>query len=143
MLTADTTNNRIQIGSITTDATAILFGLDSYNNATDPTGFNGAMYYNTSTSKFRCYEAGAWADCINLAVSGANTSLSNLASVNIGTTALNSTSNNLNLTTTTSGNIVLNSAGTIELQDATNVTGALAATGTVSGSNLSGTNTGM
>jgi hypothetical protein len=75
-------------------------------------------------------------------LSGANTSLSNLSSVNLGTTALNSTSNNLNITTTTSGNIVLNSAGTIELQDNTNVTGNISATGTVSGTNLTGTNTG-
>ena len=55
---------------------------------------------------------------------GANTSLSNLASVDINA-ALNATSNNLSLTTTTSGNIVLNSAGTIELQDNTNITGNL------------------
>ena len=70
---------------------------------------------------------------------GANTSLSNLTSTNIGTTALNSTSNNLNLTTTTSGNIVLNSAGTIELQDSTNVTGAIAATSTITGTTVNGT----
>ena len=63
LFTADTTNSRIQVGSATTDATAILFGLDSYNNGTDPTGFNGAMYYNTSTNKFRCFENSAWANC--------------------------------------------------------------------------------
>jgi hypothetical protein len=63
LFTADTTNSRIQVGSATTDATAILFGLDSYNNGADPTGFNGAMYYNTSTNKFRCFENSAWANC--------------------------------------------------------------------------------
>ncbi|MGB4967094.1 MAG: hypothetical protein WBO35_02725 [Candidatus Saccharimonadales bacterium] len=63
LFTADTTNSRIQVGSVTTDATAILFGLDSYNNGADPTGFNGAMYYNTSTNKFRCFENSAWANC--------------------------------------------------------------------------------
>ena len=62
-LTADTSGNKIQIGSATTDATAVLFGLDSYNNGTDPTGYNGAMYYNTNTNKFRCYENGAWSNC--------------------------------------------------------------------------------
>jgi len=27
-------------------------------------GTNGAMYYNASTNKFRCYQSGAWADCV-------------------------------------------------------------------------------
>ncbi len=56
-------SGKLQVGSATTDATINLFGLDSYNNATDPTGFNGAMYYNTSTNKFRCFENGAWTNC--------------------------------------------------------------------------------
>ncbi|QQS20431.1 right-handed parallel beta-helix repeat-containing protein [Candidatus Saccharibacteria bacterium] len=68
-LTADTSGNKIQIGSATTDANAILFGLDSYNNATDPTGYNGAMYYNSNTSKFRCYEGGIWTNCAGAAAS--------------------------------------------------------------------------
>jgi hypothetical protein len=58
-----TNASRVQIGSNTTDATAKVFVLDSYNNGTDPTGYNGAMYYNTNTSKFRCYENGAWSNC--------------------------------------------------------------------------------
>ncbi len=66
VFTANTTDKVIQIGSSTSDANAVIFGLDSYNNATDPTGaqaFNGAMYYNSSTNKFRCYENGAWSNC--------------------------------------------------------------------------------
>jgi hypothetical protein len=77
-----------------------------------------------------------WGAC---GVAGATTSLNNLSGVNIGATALNSTSNNLNLTTTTSGNIVLNSAGTIELQDATNVTGNFTASGTINTNTLTST----
>ncbi len=69
-------------------------------------------------------------NCLGGGGGGANTALSNLASVNINT-ALNATSANLNLTTTTSGNIVLNSAGTIELQDNTNVTGTLGVSSTL------------
>lgn len=31
----------------------------------DPTSLgNGSMYYNTTTNKFRCYQNGAWADCV-------------------------------------------------------------------------------
>ena len=73
VLTADTSSNTLQVGSATTDATAVLLGLDSYNNGTDPTGFNGAIYYNTSLNKLRCYENAAWADCIG---SGGGASLS-------------------------------------------------------------------
>ncbi len=124
ILTADTTNSRINIGSTTTDATAIVFALDNYNQATDPTGINGGMYYNTNLNKLRCYENGAWADCITAAGSGANTSLSNIASTNLSA-ALNTTAGNLTLQTTTSGNIILNAAGTTELQDDTNVGGNL------------------
>jgi parallel beta-helix repeat protein len=123
-LTVDTSGNAIQIGSSSTDGTAIYFALDSYNNGTDPAGVNGAMYYNTNTSKFRCYQAGAWADCIAAGGGGATTALDNLASTNINA-ALNATSNNLTLQTTTSGNIILNAAGTTELQDDTNVGGNL------------------
>lgn len=54
----------VQIGSVTTDASAVELVLDSYNQAADPTGQNGAMYYNTVTSKFRCYEGAIWKNCI-------------------------------------------------------------------------------
>ncbi len=140
-LTADTTNSRITIGSSTTDATAIIFALDNYNQAADPTGIDGAMYYNTNLSKFRCYQNGVWLDCVNTAVSGANTSLSNLTSTNINA-ALNTTAGDLILQTTTSGNIVLNPVGTIELQKATNVIGSLTATTSVLAPSLDRANAG-
>ena len=99
LLTADSnsTNNRIQIGSSTTDATAIFFMLDSYNNGTDPTGANGAMYYNTNTNKFRCYQASAWSDCIGSGGGGANTGLSNLASVAINQSLVAGTGNSIDI----------------------------------------------
>ncbi len=130
-LTADTTGSRIQIGSNTTNATAIFFTLDSYNNGADPANTaNGAMYYNTSLNKFRCYQNDTWADCVTSLSGSANIALSNLASTNINA-ALNTTAGNLILQTTTSGNIILNPVGTIELQKATNVTGSLTATTSV------------
>lgn len=66
----DTASNRVIIGSSTTDATAVLLTLDSYNSATDPTGVAGGMYYNTNLNKFRCFENGAWTNCISNTVSG-------------------------------------------------------------------------
>ncbi|MFZ1257995.1 MAG: right-handed parallel beta-helix repeat-containing protein, partial [Candidatus Saccharimonas sp.] len=101
LLTADTSGNTLQIGSSTTDANAIMLGLDSYNNGTDPTGFNGAMYYNTSLNKFRCYQNGAWADCIG---SGASLSANNTW-----------TGTNLFKTDSTAALQVQNAAGTTTL----------------------------
>lgn len=31
--------------------------------SSDPTGENGAMYYNIQSNKFRCHQGGAWIDC--------------------------------------------------------------------------------
>ena len=63
--TIDTSTTNVEIGSSTTDATAVVFVVDSYNNATDPTGVNGGMYYNTSVNEFRCYSNGRWINCNN------------------------------------------------------------------------------
>jgi hypothetical protein len=49
----------------TSDANGTVLVLDIKNdNSTDPTGTDGAMYYNSTAGKFRCYQASAWADCI-------------------------------------------------------------------------------
>ncbi len=64
LLTVTPSTSRVQVGSLTTDSTAINFVIDSYDQATDPSGQNGAMYYNTSTNRFRCYQDGGWVDCI-------------------------------------------------------------------------------
>jgi len=53
---------QVVIGTSDTNGTVLV--LDS--NASDPTGTNGAMYYN-SGGKFRCYQGGAWADCVTAA----------------------------------------------------------------------------
>lgn len=64
MFSADTYNNRIKIGDNDPagNPTTIMV-LDSKIDAGDPAGANGAMYYNSITDKFRCYESGAWKDC--------------------------------------------------------------------------------
>ena len=61
-LTLDTTNSRLTIG--VSDTTGTLLVLDTKTGAGDPTGVNGAMYYNSSTNKFRCYENSAWKNCV-------------------------------------------------------------------------------
>ncbi len=49
----------------TSDATGTLLVLDTKTGSGDPTGINGAMYYNSNAGKFRCYEASTWRDCIS------------------------------------------------------------------------------
>lgn len=56
------TGNRISLG--TSDTTATLLVLDTKTNAGDPTGVAGAMYYNSSSNSFRCYDVEYWRDCI-------------------------------------------------------------------------------
>jgi N-acetylneuraminic acid mutarotase len=87
VLSVDTTSNKVQIGSSTTDANAALLVLDSYNT-TDPTGVNGAMYYSTSTNSFRCYQNDVWVSCVggllfaNTSIPGGNTFASSTAENN-------------------------------------------------------------
>lgn len=64
------TSGNITVGAV--DNAASLFVIDTKNTTGDPAGVNGAMYYNSFTNKFRCYENGAWNDCI----SGANSNAS-------------------------------------------------------------------
>ncbi|MFO0705029.1 MAG: hypothetical protein U0517_03660 [Candidatus Andersenbacteria bacterium] len=48
----------------TSDTTGTLVVLDTKTGSGDPTGTNGAMYYNSNANKMRCYENGAWGDCL-------------------------------------------------------------------------------
>ncbi len=45
-------------------ATPDLLALDVKSNAGDPAGVNGQTYYNAAAGKFRCFESGAWRNCI-------------------------------------------------------------------------------
>ncbi len=56
----DSANNRLQIGSPTADGTGFLLVLDSKNTTGDPTGVNGAMYYNSADNDFRAYQNSQW-----------------------------------------------------------------------------------
>lgn len=65
LLTADSNGGNIQIGSASSNAVANLLVLDSYNQSSDPTGVEGAMYYNTTSKSFRCYMNGRWRACVS------------------------------------------------------------------------------
>lgn len=54
-------NGKVQIGSGTISPLPDLLILD--NATSDPTGTNGAMYYNTTLSKFRCFQDNLWKNC--------------------------------------------------------------------------------
>ena len=45
------------------DTTGTLLILDTKTDASDPSGSNGGMYYNSSLGKFRCFENSVWKDC--------------------------------------------------------------------------------
>lgn len=59
---AATNATSVTIG--TSDANATTLVLDTKTSTGDPTGVNGAMYYNSSAGKFRCYQSGSWQDCV-------------------------------------------------------------------------------
>jgi hypothetical protein len=80
IFSADTTNSRVQVGSVTADSTGVILILDTKNTSGDPTGVNGAMYYNSNSQSFRCYQNGGWRSCINgpvYANTSAGTAVSN------------------------------------------------------------------
>lgn len=63
LMNADTSNMRLYIGDPAGGATTSLLVLGNQTNAADPTGVEGAMYYNNTTKQFRCYRDGAWEAC--------------------------------------------------------------------------------
>jgi hypothetical protein len=77
MFTIDTINSAVKIGggNVNPGATPALLVLDYKNTSGDPTAVDGAMYYNSSTSTFRCAQAGTWVSCVGGLLSS-NTSVS-------------------------------------------------------------------
>ncbi len=66
LLTADTsTNYRLVLGTSGGDTVGTLLVLGNKTNAGDPTGVEGAMYYNSFAKAFRCYENGSWRNCVS------------------------------------------------------------------------------
>jgi len=50
------------------DTTGRLLTLDTKTDTGDPSGSEGAMYYNSASKQFRCYRggSGAWTDCMGV-----------------------------------------------------------------------------
>ena len=97
----------------TADTTGTLLVLDVKTDAGDPAGTNGAMYYNSNLNKFRCYENGAWADCVG--GGGGNAFVQN--GNNFGATAVLGTNlaHDLEFETTDTTRLTIQADGTIDL----------------------------
>lgn len=64
VLSVDTLNKYVQIGSATASTNGYLLVLNNYSNSnTEPTETDGAMYFNSAMEDFRCGENGAWQSC--------------------------------------------------------------------------------
>ncbi|HEV2412666.1 MAG TPA: hypothetical protein VGS28_02555 [Candidatus Saccharimonadales bacterium] len=67
LFTVDTTDGRVIVGSTSSNTSTALLVLNNYTTAgSDPSGLNGAMYYNVGDSLMRCYEGGEWKNCISI-----------------------------------------------------------------------------
>ncbi|HSX17216.1 MAG TPA: hypothetical protein VLH86_03890 [Patescibacteria group bacterium] len=65
ILSVDSSKERVTIGPSAGDTTGAQLVLGNKTNSGDPTGTNGAMYYNSNTNTFRCFENSAWTDCLS------------------------------------------------------------------------------
>lgn len=67
LLVADTSNFEVRVGDgdVNPNDTPTLLVVDHKSTSGDPTGYNGAIYYNANSKKFRCYEGDVWKDCVS------------------------------------------------------------------------------
>ncbi|MGH7928069.1 MAG: hypothetical protein ACREQV_09760, partial [Candidatus Binatia bacterium] len=66
-----TADGNIAVGA--SDTTGALLILDTKTTAGDPTGVNGAMYYNSFLGTFRCFQNSGWINCAGDGGNGVNT----------------------------------------------------------------------
>ncbi len=105
LLTVDTSAANVYIGNPTADASAAQLVVDTKNTAGDPTGVNGGMYYNSNSGTFRCFQSGAWSDCLT---SGNSTASFTSGLANVGANVTGAVVETLIFTTATA---VSNTAG--------------------------------
>lgn len=95
LLANGTSTGNVQIGDGgAASATPDLLVLDT--GTVDPTGVNGATYYNTTSNKFRCYENSAWKNCDTV---GSGSDLQYVTSYKTNDSFVNITSSVTTLTT--------------------------------------------
>ena len=130
----------ITLGTGTSVASPALLKLDLGILAGDPTGTNGAMYYNANTNKFRCYQNGAWANCISEASASGFVDGGNSFGVSAELGTLDS--NSLAFITNGAGRMFIDSAGLIgigtssptmalDINGSENISGSLTVGGTL------------
>ncbi|HYH74454.1 MAG TPA: hypothetical protein VD735_00675, partial [Candidatus Saccharimonadales bacterium] len=60
-------NRVVQVGDAADTSTPTLLAIaKKTDSANDPSGYEGAMYYNTQGGKMRCYQSGVWGDCMGI-----------------------------------------------------------------------------
>jgi len=129
VLTVDTTNNQVALGAGT------MFVLGSATS--DPSGVAGAMYYNTTDEKLRCYVGGAWTDCAGSGGGGGGGSISRTSRVEAQSSASHGTgSYNAGSTFTPAANTVLIAQVYIEVNSGGGTPAAGATDITISGGSL-------
>jgi hypothetical protein len=97
----------VTIGAGSGTATPNLLVLDDKNSSGDPSGVDGAMYYNSNTERFRCHENGGWRDCVNVPNMNYFTDASDTTWVDNNTTELWDGSTRPNITPNSTGNEVM------------------------------------
>ncbi|MEK7152953.1 MAG: hypothetical protein AAB834_03335, partial [Patescibacteria group bacterium] len=73
LLRGITSTRSLMVGPTAGSTPTILVLSDKNDSSTDPTGQIGAMYYNSSSDKFRCYENTEWRNCVSGAQSNGST----------------------------------------------------------------------
>lgn len=68
LFSVSTANLRVIIGPGGGDTNGTVLVLGNKNEAGDPAGTEGAMYYNNFQKMFRCYRDGEWSECASNAV---------------------------------------------------------------------------
>ncbi len=130
-------DKRVQMGSGGVGSTApVLLALDVKSTTSDPTGFEGALYYNTFDNVFRCYQNAGWTNCIGSGGSSdLQTTYGNDADGSNVTVSLTAADDGLVFTNPTSGG---NDFSTFLLQlDQANTTANMLALDIVQSSNAS------
>jgi len=69
IFSGDTLNGRIYVGPSGGNSTGIILVLGTKTGIGDPSGTEGAIYYNDALKTFRCYRNGFWDDCATLSAS--------------------------------------------------------------------------